>query len=160
MLDASDARAISVSALCDPRRPARVNEAKFDALVQRAGDAPEHRQRMPLVIGVFQPANHGSGRADEFCELLLREARALAEFVNLARNRVVRLGLGQFGDSLRTPLVVAAMNGRLYCVSRGPLGYFFHRSRCWPLEFAVDVAGSKSNLLPIGVCLVSNCLGR
>src|SRR5579863_9300402 len=65
---------------------------------------------MSLVIGILQSANHRRGRTDELCELLLREACALAKLVDLARNRVVGLGLGQFGDSLWTPLVVATMN--------------------------------------------------
>jgi hypothetical protein len=56
-----------------------------------------------FVIRVFKPANHRSGCADQLGELLLSEARTLAEFVDLARDRVVRLSFCQFCGGTRMP---------------------------------------------------------
>jgi hypothetical protein len=75
---------------------------------------------MSLVIGVFQPADDRGGRADTFSELHLGRSRALSEVGYPARNRVVRFDPGQVGHSLRTPLIVAAMND-FDRVSRGGL---------------------------------------
>ena len=104
----------------DLRVPVSIDEAQVNPFAQRLADAPKHRQRMPFVIPVFQPGNDRSSGACELGELLLSQARSLAELLDFARDRLVRLGLGQFGRPLRTPLIVAAMND-FDRVSRGLL---------------------------------------
>src|ERR1035441_557101 len=40
----------------------RGHEPDLDAFAKHFGDAPQHGQRMPLVIGVFETAHYGSWR--------------------------------------------------------------------------------------------------
>src|SRR5664279_1572011 len=82
---------------------------------------------MPLVVSVFESADHRGGGADQFGELLLGEACAFAKRVNLACNRIVGLGFRQFGYTLGMPFVVPPMNDLDRVGGRLALLFDFHR---------------------------------
>ncbi len=80
---------------------------------------------MAFVIRVFKPANHRCSCTGQLGQSLLSETRTLTEFADLARHRVVRLSFGQPGHSLRTPIVIAAVNDFDTSVARLCLLVFF-----------------------------------
>lgn len=65
-------------------------EPYLNSSAQGCGDPLQHRERMPLVIGVFQLANDRSRRTDQFGQFALRQARLGPEVVNRPRDRGVR----------------------------------------------------------------------
>lgn len=62
------------------------HESDLHTLVERLGDALEHGERVPLVIGVLQPADGGFGGAHPVGQLLLRKASFGPKLVNLPRD--------------------------------------------------------------------------
>ena len=81
---------------------------------------------MAFVIRVFKPANHRCSCTGQLGQSLLSETRTLTEFADLARHRVVRLSFGQPGHSLRTPIVIAAVNDFDRVSREVMLACFFH----------------------------------
>src|SRR4030095_8021428 len=65
-------------------------EIHIDSHSQKLGNPSQHAQRMPLVVSVFQPADHGLGRLDLFGKLLLAEPSSGSELEDLARNLGVK----------------------------------------------------------------------
>lgn len=72
------------------------HEADFDAPVQGGGKAIEHRKGVSLVIRIFEPADHGGARSDQFRQLPLGEIRLRAQLDKLSRHCVDSAHLVQF----------------------------------------------------------------
>ena len=66
------------------------NKANLDAAVESAGDAAQHREGVPRVVGVLKTADHRGGGANQLGECPLGEASLGAELVDLAGD----LGVG------------------------------------------------------------------
>ena len=62
---------------------------------------------MPVVIGVLEPRNHRGAGADELRQLLLGQARARAQRVDLAGDGGLLAGQFESGDAVGMALVVA-----------------------------------------------------
>lgn len=78
-------------------------------MLECSADPAKHCQGVAFVVGVLQTANHGSGSADEFAQLSLREARLGPQFYDFASDLFVRPGFFQSFDSLRLALEVAVI---------------------------------------------------
>ena len=70
----------------------RREETNLHPFAERCGDAPQHRQRMPFIIGIFQATDHRGSGPHEFRQLPLREAGFRAKVVDL----LGKLGIGEF----------------------------------------------------------------
>jgi hypothetical protein len=89
------------------------NETNFYAPVQGGGDATQHRERVPFVVGIFQATDHRSGRPDNLRELPLAQSRCGSEFHELARDFVGCARFFESGQSIRFTRVKARMkNGK------------------------------------------------
>lgn len=62
------------------------NEANLNPALQRCRNPVEHRERMPVVVGIFQPRNHGLGGADPAGEFCLRNPGFVPELEDFLRN--------------------------------------------------------------------------
>jgi hypothetical protein len=74
------------------RRRLDRDEANLNPLVERGGYATEHRQRMSIIIRVFEPADHRSGRSDQRGKFFLRQVGPRPKVVDLSG----QLGVDQF----------------------------------------------------------------
>ena len=57
---------------CLLRRTQDGDAPDLDALIERGADPAQHRQGMPLVIGILEAADYGRRGANEFPQLGLR----------------------------------------------------------------------------------------
>ncbi len=62
------------------RLAGRHHDGEF--LIQRRGNAFQHRKRPAFVVSIFKPADHGLGRLDQLGKLLLRQAGSRPHVMN------------------------------------------------------------------------------
>jgi len=74
------------------RRRLDRHESNLNPLVERGGYATEHCQRMSIIIRVFEPADHRSGRSDQRGKLFLGKGRPRPKIVDFSGQR----GVDQF----------------------------------------------------------------
>ena len=97
------------------------NEPDLDALVQRRSDPAQHRQRVPLVIRIFEAADDRRRGPDEFAKLTLRQARRCSQLQDPAGDLLIRSRLFQALQPARLACVEPAVKD-LHCVT----GWFRH----------------------------------
>lgn len=95
-----------------PAQGTLCDEAYLDPLIQRRGNAPQHGDRMAVIIGVLKAANSRGGRSHKFGECSLRKTGPGAQARDLAGN--VRIGalFLQGGQPVGAAGVVTFVNDR------------------------------------------------
>src|SRR5512135_3768163 len=73
-----------------PRCTLERHEANLNPLVQPGGDAPEHRERVAVVVGILKTADHRRRSSHDLRERGLGEAGLHAEVVELASDFGIR----------------------------------------------------------------------
>src|SRR5436190_5026820 len=62
-------------------KPLCRQEPDFHALVEHLGNALQHRERVPFVVGVLKPADHRCGGPKFLCKLALAQSRFSPQFI-------------------------------------------------------------------------------
>src|SRR5436190_153118 len=74
----------------------------LEPLVERRGDPQKHLERVPLVVRVFEPRDHGVGSSDHLGKSLLREPRLGSECVDLLGDLRVKHRLFERPEPIRS----------------------------------------------------------
>src|SRR5713101_8186072 len=96
------------------------NEADLDPFVERRGNAPQHRQRVALVVVVLEPRDDGGCGVHPGSELL-RQLGLGAQLVHLASDLGAGAGFLKLGQTLRLPCKEATAK----CTGAPPMCFSF-----------------------------------